>query len=139
MSVNIFSDADIKKLIKNKYIKNVSHKGITYTDEFKRLFIAEQEKGKTPRQIFEECGISFDLIGESRVRNCAYRWKNNYRNDGILGLLDSRKLNSGRPRDKELTDKEKIEKLEIQNKFLKAENELLKKVDLMERRLMPRK
>ena len=46
MSVNIFSDADIKILSKNKYIKNVSHKGITYTDDFKRLFVAEQEKGK---------------------------------------------------------------------------------------------
>ena len=138
MSVNIFSDADIKILSKNKYIKNVSHKGITYTDDFERLFVAEQEKGKTPRQIFEECGISFDLIGESRVRNCAYRWKNSYRTDGILGLSDSRKLNSGRPRDRALTDKEKIERLEIQNKLLKAENELLKKVDLMERRLMPK-
>ena len=52
----------MKKLIllsKNKYVKNVSNKGITYTDEFKQLFIVENKNGKFPRQIFEEC---MDLI-----------------------------------------------------------------------------
>lgn len=39
---------------KNKYVKKVSNKGITYTDEFKRSFIVENNNGKLPRQIFEE-------------------------------------------------------------------------------------
>ena len=31
----------MKILSKNKYVKKVSEKGATYTDEFKRLFITE--------------------------------------------------------------------------------------------------
>jgi transposase len=41
----------------NPYVKSVSSKGITYTDEFKRIFIAENENGKLPRQFFEENGL----------------------------------------------------------------------------------
>ena len=47
MSKKIFSEKEINELSKNKYVKKVSEKGITYTDEFKRLFIAENEKGKS--------------------------------------------------------------------------------------------
>jgi transposase len=49
MSKKIFNDKDIQKLQENPY----ASKGITYTDEFKRLFIAENE-GKTSGQIFSE-------------------------------------------------------------------------------------
>ena len=38
MSKKLFSSKDIEILSKNKYVKKVSEKGITYTDEFKRLF-----------------------------------------------------------------------------------------------------
>lgn len=47
MSKKLFSSKDIEILSKNKYVKKVSEKGITYTDEFKRLFIAENEKVKS--------------------------------------------------------------------------------------------
>ena len=37
MSKKLFSNEEILILSKNKYIKRVSEKGITYTDEFKIL------------------------------------------------------------------------------------------------------
>jgi transposase len=46
-----------------------------------------------------------------------------------------RKSNSGRPIGRELTLEEKNARLEAQIKLLKAENELLKKLDIMERGL----
>ena len=54
MSKKIFTEKEIEILSNNPYVKSVSSKGITYTDEFKRYFIAENEKGKLPREIFEE-------------------------------------------------------------------------------------
>lgn len=66
MSKKLFSNNDIKILSKNKYVKKVSEKGITYTDEFKRLFIVENEKGKFPRDIFMECGFDIEIIGLKR-------------------------------------------------------------------------
>jgi transposase len=53
----------------------------------------------------------------------------------VLGLRDTRKENSGRPTKKELSLEEKNARLEAQIQLLRAENELLKKLDMMERGL----
>ncbi|SQB12454.1 transposase-like protein [Clostridium beijerinckii] len=37
MSKKLFSDEEIKSLSKNRYVKSVSKRGITYTDEFKNI------------------------------------------------------------------------------------------------------
>jgi len=139
MSNKIFTKEEIELLSKNKYVRHVSAKGITYTDEFKRIFICENEKGKLPRVIFEECGFDISILGMHRVHSCAKRWRVSYRKEGVLGLQDTRKENSGRPREKDLTIEEKYERLLAQNNLLKAENELLKKLDMLERRLIKRK
>lgn len=133
MSKKIFTEKEIKVLSANPYVKSVSSKGITYAEEFKRLFIAENEKGKPPRQIFEECGFDTDIIGLERVRSSRKRWRKQYLKNGVCGLKDTRKESSGRPRVKELSLEEKLRRLEAQNNLLKAENELLKKIDFMER------
>ncbi|MGF6950060.1 hypothetical protein QF028_002565 [Neobacillus sp. B4I6] len=46
MSKKIFTEKEIKLQSANNYVKSVSSKGITYTDQFKRIFIVEKEKGK---------------------------------------------------------------------------------------------
>ena len=79
MSKKLFSSKDIEILPKNKYVKKVSEKGITYSDEFKRLFIAENEKGKFPRDIFEECGFDIDIIGLKRIQSSGSRWRSAFR------------------------------------------------------------
>jgi transposase len=135
MSKKLFSDKEIKVLSNNPYIKSVSTKGITYTDEFKRIFISESENGKLPRQIFEENGFDVDIIGIVRVNRAAFRWRAAYKESGVLGLRDTRKDNSGRPIQRELRLEEKNAKLEAQIQLLRAENELLKKLEMMERGL----
>jgi transposase len=139
MSNKIFTQDEIEILASNKYVKNVSVKGITYTDEFKRIFIAENEKGKIPTVIFKECGFDLDILGLNRVRSSGKRWRAAYRADGVLGLQDTRVENAGRPKEKDLTLEEKYERLMAQNNLLKAENELLKKLDMLERRLVRNK
>ncbi|MGI6683921.1 MAG: IS3 family transposase [Bacillota bacterium] len=127
MSNKIFTQDEIEILSSNKYVKRVSSKGITYTDEFKRIFISENQKGKFPRIIFEECGFNIDILGMKRVESSGKRWRAAYRENGILGLQDNRIENSGRPSEKDLTLEDKYDRLKAQNKLLKAENELLKK------------
>jgi transposase len=135
MSKKIFTEREIKILSANPNVKSVSPKGITYTDEFKRLFIAENEKGKLPRQIFEENGFDIGIIGMDRIHSSGKRWRAAYRDNGVVGLSDTRKGNSGRPSDKELSLEEKYARLKAANNLLKAENELLKKINFAERRL----
>ena len=46
MSKKIFTEREIKILSDNPHVKSVSSKGITNTEDFKRIFIAENEKGE---------------------------------------------------------------------------------------------
>jgi hypothetical protein len=135
MSKKLFTDKEIKSLSNNPYVKSVSTKGITYTDEFKRIFITESENGKLPRLIFEENGFDVDITGIVRVNRAAARWRATYNESGVLGLRDTRHDNSGRPIKRELSLEEKNAKLEAQVNLLRAENELLKKLDMIERGL----
>ena len=139
MSKKLFTNEEIELLLKNKYVKNVTSKGITYTDEFRKIFIYENNSGKLPRQIFEECGFDIDILGIQRVCSAGKRWRNSYKKDGVLGLSDTRNLNSGRPRTKDLSIEEKYTRLETKLKLLQAENELLKKLDMIERQVLKKK
>jgi len=122
----LFTDMQVKKLSKNKWIKNVTNKGITYTDEFKIKLVKEtKDYKKFPRDIFKECGIDPDIVGKIRIEKSAYRWRNQYKNTGEL--KDTRKGSSGRTLERELSYKEKLERAEAKIKLLEAENELLKK------------
>lgn len=133
MSKKMFSEKEIEILSKNPYVKSVSTKGITYTEEFKQIFITQNSKGMFPREIFEGCGFNVEMLGISRVESSANRWRTAYHKDGVLGLRDTRAGNSGRPREKELSVEEKYARLEAENNLLKAENELLKKIRFIER------
>ena len=127
MSKKIFTEEEVTILSKNKYVKKVSDKGITYTDEFKRIFIAENLNGKFPRQIFEEHDFNINILGMKRVKSAGKRWRSAFRRNGVSQLQDTRKFNTGRPSQKELSLEDKYEKLQAKIKLLEAENELLKK------------
>ena len=91
MSKIIFSKEDIKKLKNNKNVLNVSERSITYTYDFKVLFIDEYTIGKLPREIFAENGFDINIIGLKRIEQASCRWRAAYKKDGILGLQDTRK------------------------------------------------
>ena len=139
MSKKLFTNGAINILSQNQYVKNVSTKGITYTDEFRNIFIIEYDKGKLPRRIFNECGFDINILGIERVNSAAKRWRKAYKENGVIGLSDTRKSNSGRPSTKELSMESKNERLQTQINLLKAENELLKKIQFLERGLIKEK
>lgn len=136
MSKIKFSKEAIKILEQNIHVKRVSELSITYTDEFKRLFIEEYLKGKTPRNIFESAGFDIEMIGVKRYEQAAARWIKAYNKDGIIGLRDTRRENSGRLSNAPLSKDSIIEKQEAKIKLLEEQIELLKKLDVTERRLV---
>ncbi len=131
MSKILFTNAQIKKLNKNKWIKRISNKGITYTDEFKYKLVKECENYKKfPQDVFRECGIDPEIVGIKRIESSAYRWRKQL--NSIGEIKDTRKDVLGRPLKHELSDKEKLKRAEAKIKLLEAENELLKKNELIE-------
>lgn len=135
MSKKRFSNEEIELLSQNKYVRNVSKKGITYTNEFKIHFIAEDSKGKTARIIFEEAGFNVDILRNKRIESAGGRWRAAYKINGFSGLDDTRRCNSGRPRKRELTKDDVIAKQTAEIEYLRAEIELLKKLELQERKV----
>lgn len=71
----------------------------------------------------------------TRIHAASKRWNAAYKTNGVLGLSDTRKGSSGRPRERELSLGDKNARLEAQINLLKAENELLKKIRFSERGL----
>ncbi len=91
MSKITFDKETIELLNENPYVVKVSEKSITYSDEFKRLFIEEYLKGKTPKIIFNDAGFDTQILGQRRYEQAAARWIRSYRKEGIVGLRDTRK------------------------------------------------
>lgn len=139
MSKKLFTKQQQAQLKLNPYVKNVSSKAITYTDEFKEFFIGEYDKGKFPSEIFLEAGFDIEVIGSTRIHKASDRWRTAYKEHGLTGLEDARKQASGRPLERELSLEEKYARLEAKMKLLEAENELLKKLDQLERQMMRKK
>ncbi|WP_242944267.1 IS3 family transposase [Clostridium botulinum] len=133
MSKITFSRETIEKLNRNPYVKRVSEKSITYSDEFKRMFI---EKYLINRTIFIEAGFDVDVIGIKRYEQAAARWIRAYNKDGIVGLRDTRTENAGRPSSTPLSKDAIINKQEAKIKLLEEQLDLLKKFDMTERRLV---
>lgn len=132
MGINHFTEEQQEELRKNSYIKKVSDKSITYTTEFRELFASEYHAGKIPSQILTQCGIDPRVLGRCRksalvamVKKCESR---------LDGFEDTRKGYSGRSIKKDLTDAERISRLEHQIKYLKQENEFLKKIEFLDKK-----
>lgn len=136
MSKVTFTKDEIKLLQQNPYTIRVSELSITYSDEFKRLFIEDYLKGKTPKTIFVESGFDIEILGSKRYEQAAARWIRSYKNNGIVGLRDTRRENVGRPTTKLLSKDDIILKQEAKIQLLEEQLELLKKLDVTERGLV---
>ncbi|RAZ73475.1 hypothetical protein [Planococcus halotolerans] len=68
------------------------------------------------------------------------RWRTTFRLYGEDAFFEERrgKSSTGRPSEKELSAKKKLKKAEARIKYLEAENELLKKLEELERQARKR-
>lgn len=132
MSKLKFSKEDIDKLKDNPYVLNITEKAITYADEFKEKFIELYNKGVTPTEIFRKCEILPEIIGQKRIDTFSYRVKQKIKNGKILE--DDRKGKSGRPKTKELTKDEEIQRLKHKVQYQEQQIEFLKKISFVEKK-----
>lgn len=131
-----FTNEQVELLKKNKYVKHVSNKSISYTLEFKKLFILEYGI-KSATIIFEEAGLPKSILGYERIKASISRWKKQYNERS--SLEDTRKDNAGKPITRDLTSEEIIEKQKLQIETLKLEKEFLRQIRRLKRRYQPQK
>lgn len=132
MSRHVFTDEQIKELNNNPYVISVTSKYINYSEEFKKLFLEDYSNGMSPIDIFRKYGLDPDTLGEQRRHNFVKRIKR--QSQRLDGFKDMRKVNSGRPRTKDVTPEERIAQLNHKINILKQENDFLKRVRSINRR-----
>lgn len=131
MSNILFDEEQQKQLRANHWVKSVTEKSISFTEDFKVYFINEYNLGKLPKQIFKDAGFDINMLGDKRIEQCTARYKR--QNKRIEGFHDTRANNSGRRIGKELSIEEENELLKKQNIKLQQELEFLKKMEFLAR------
>ena len=131
MSNILFDKEQQKQLRANHWVKSVTEKSISFTEDFKVYFINEYNLGKLPKQIFKDAGFDINMLGDKRIEQCTARYKR--QNKRIEGFHDTRANNLGRRVGKELSIEEENELLKKQNAKLQQELEFLKKMEFLAR------
>jgi len=128
MSKRIFTKEQIKLLSENAYVAGCSERYVEYRKEFKLSAIKQYyENNLTPGDIFRMAGFDIKLIGKDTPQKCLGRWRKTFEMKGEIGLSANKK---GRRKKtpKDINDKDKIERLEAEVAYLKAENDFLVKL-----------
>ena len=102
-----FTKAEMETLLRNPYVADVNEKSISYSTEFKFLFMNEYIKGKRPTQIFRDAGFDIGILGSKRIERACARWKESYES-GTLGSREA-VLHKGKDGEEQAYDPEQTQ------------------------------
>lgn len=128
MNRRIFNQEQIALIERIDAVSKCSNTNITYTKKFKLKALKQYTEGIPPTEIFKEAGFDIQLIGAETPRRSLGRWREVYRKKGILGIETETRGKTGRPKKIWSTNTERIQYLEAQVAYLKAENDFLVKL-----------
>lgn len=126
-----FTNEEVLELRKNPNVVKCSQKAVTYNKDFKIRAVKQYlDENLSCPEIFRLAGFNISALGRNIPKDRISDWKYVYRTKGEDGLrTDGRGSNSpGRPKTKGLSEKEKLERLEAEVAYLKAENVFLRQL-----------
>lgn len=126
---NPFTQEQIDHLRVNHYVKSISASTIRFTEEFKKHFYQKHKSGASSRQIFLECGIDPEILGECRIDG--FRYTVNKYAKREEGFADKRQNNVRRLScSEDRTVENRIRQLEHELAYTRQEVEFLKKMQM---------
>lgn len=130
MSKRRFTKEEIELLSKNENVSRCGEKSIAYNKAFKVRAVKQYKEGKSSRSIFIDAGFDLQLIGKDNPKEHLKQWNRIVKVKGLEGLrVETRGRNGGRPKKpKDLTDADKIKRLEAEVAYLKAEKDFFMKL-----------
>ena len=132
MSKRIFTKEQIETLLQNPNVEACSDKSISYRKDFKILAVRKYQQGLSSNEIFQQASFDLRMIGSKTPKECLRRWLKIFRKKGEIALkTDGRGQNKagGRPKNlANLTDQQKLKRLETEVAYLKEENRFLAKL-----------
>jgi transposase-like protein len=124
-----FSNEELVELRKHPCVFSCTSKSVNYTYEFKKRALEEYEKGVGAKEIWKQAGFDTGKWKEHYFRLTIRDWKKIVRR----GDLSSLNNQGGVQHDDGMTEslkkeKDKIKRLELQVRYLQAENDFLAKL-----------
>ena len=121
-----FSIEEVAILRQNPCVFSCTNNSINYTFEFKKHALELHASGVTAREIWKRSGFNTSRWRKDYCRGTLSDWKDIVKKRGIEGLLKPGGIQYDRGPNK--TDKDKLKRLELQVKYLEAENDFLAKL-----------
>jgi len=125
----IFSNEEIDKLRGNPCVLSCTDRTIIYTYEFKKRALELHGDGVSSKEIWRRAGFDISKWNKDYCKDTIKDWKQIVKKRGFEGLTKLQGVGAtGRPKTKGVTEADKIKRLELQVRYLKAENDFLAKL-----------
>lgn len=128
----IFTGEDLVKLRQNPCVFSCTERTINYTSEFKKHALEMHEAGVSAKEIWKQAGFDITKWKKDYFSSTIRDWRKIVRKYGIdgLGRLGGVQYDMGRVNKKDLVniERDKLKRLELEIKYLKAENAFLAKL-----------
>jgi len=121
-----FSNEEVALLKHNPNVFSCTEKSINYTYEFKKHALELHREGVYAREIWRRAGFDVGKWRNDYCRGTLSDWKDIVKKHGVEGLLKVGGIQYDRGPTK--VDKDKLKRLELQVKYLQAENDFLAKL-----------
>ena len=129
MNIRIHSNEEVEKLRSNPCVLRCSPKSITYTYDFKKRALELYREGVSSKEIWRRMGFDISTWRKTYPKDCMRDWKEIVEKKGLAGLVESRgKESKGRSKNNVVTGQDRIKRLELEVKYLQAENSFLAKL-----------
>jgi len=122
----IFSGEELAKLRQNPCVFNCTERSINYTHEFKKRALELHAEGVGAKEIWRRAGFDTSKWKKHYFRLTIRDWKRIVKKNGIEGFSKLGGIQFDRGLNK--TDKDRVKRLELQIKYLEAENDFLAKL-----------
>ncbi len=110
-------------LLQNTNVEEVTEFVIRYTKEFKQKALKLSEQGLSAKQIFIDAGFDLSIIGKDSVQSSLGNWKHHQKKNT---------KNATKYLAKQTKKKAALKAVIEENKYLRAENDFLKKLQALE-------
>jgi len=125
MSKDILTNEEQEQLRSNVAVESCTDRYIIYTADFKIRAVNEYNKGVSSYDIFTKEGLRPPLVSKTKMKESVRRWKRTMDTQGINSLKKRTHQQTRKSHDMNMSDKEKIKHLELQNELLRAEKDFL--------------
>lgn len=122
----IFSGEELAALKRNPCVFNCTERSVNYTFEFKKRALELYAEGVSAKEIWRRAGFDVSKWKKHYFRLTIRDWRRVVKRGGLEGLTRHGGIQFDRGPNKEESDR--LKRLELQVRYLKAENDFLAKL-----------